>query len=269
MAHRAQIGRHPEPDGPDAALRAHDHQRHFYRQPQIRPAKRREQVGDPGPRAAVALPLERFRFGNVAADPQHKQGGQDTDREQCPPRDRFGQNGEKAGIDECRQARAEGRAGLHKADAAAAILVANDLTHQYRAGGPLAAEAEPVQAAQDEQLGEILGKGAQEGEDRIPQDRDLQHAHAAEAVGERAGKPAAERRGHDGDGADRAGGAGRHAPYRNDRGHDVAVELLIEAVQGPAAPAGEHRPAFPRGQIAQPGQHRVSPSPLLLVDRPN
>jgi hypothetical protein len=28
------------------------------------------------------------------------------------------------------------------------------------------------------------------------------HAHAAEAAGERAGKPAAERRSHDGDGAD-------------------------------------------------------------------
>ena len=104
----------------------------------------------------------------------------------------------------------------------------------------------------------FCAKRTEEGEDRIPQDRDLQHAHAAEAVGERAGKPAAERRGHDGDGADRAGGAGRHAPYRNDRGDDVAVQLLIEAVQGPAAPAGQHRPAFPRGQIAQPGQHRVS-----------
>ena len=58
----------------------------------------------------------------------------------------FGQNGEQAGIDERRQARAEGGAGLHKADAAAAILVADDLAHQDRAGGPLAAKAEPVQA---------------------------------------------------------------------------------------------------------------------------
>src|SRR5690348_11482162 len=90
-------------------------------------------------------------------------------------------------------------------------------------------------------------------------DRDLQHAHPAEAVRERAGKPAAERRGHDGDSADRAGGAGRHSPYRNDGGHDVAVQLLIEAVQGPAAPAGQHRAALSRGQIAQPGQHRVPP----------
>ena len=46
----------------------------------------------------------------------------------------------------------------------------------------------------------------------VPQDRDLQHAHAAEAVRERAGKPAAERRRHDGDGADRPGRTDRHAP---------------------------------------------------------
>ena len=222
---------------------------------------------DPGLRAAIAQPLERFRFWNAAADPQHKQGGEDTDREQCPPRDRFGQNGVEAGVDERRQPRADGRAGLHETDPAAAILVADDLTHQYRAGGPLTTEPEPVQAAQDEQLLEVLREAAQESEDRIPQDRDLQHAHSAEAVRERAGKPAAERRGNDGDGADRAGGAGRHAPYRNHRGDDVAVELLIEAVQGPAAPAGEHRPAFPRGQIAQPGQHRLSSPFGRSVDR--
>src|SRR6478672_10183373 len=103
-----------------------------------------------------------------------------------PPRDRFGQNGVQAGVDERRQAGADGRAGLHEADAAAAILVADDLTHQYRAGGPFTTEAEPMQAAQDEQLLEVLREAAQEGEDRIPQYRDLQHAHAAEAVCERA-----------------------------------------------------------------------------------
>jgi hypothetical protein len=64
-----------------------------------------------------------------------------------------------------------------------AIFVADHLAHQYRAGGPLAAEAEPMQSAQDEQLLETLCEGTKEGEDRIPQDRNLQHAHAAETVG--------------------------------------------------------------------------------------
>jgi len=49
-----------------------------------------------------------------------------------------------------------------------------------------------MQTAQDKQLLEVLCEGAQEGKDRIPQDRDLQHADAAEAVGERPGKPATE-----------------------------------------------------------------------------
>ncbi len=66
------------------------------------------------------------------------------------------------GVDERRQAGSDGCAGPHEADAAAAILVADDLTHQYRAGGPFTTEAEPMQAAQDEQLRETV----QEGEDR-------------------------------------------------------------------------------------------------------
>jgi hypothetical protein len=50
-----------------------------------------------------------------------------------------------------------------------------------------------VQGTQDEQLLEILSEGAQEGEDRIPQDRNLKYTHAAIAVRERAGKPPAKR----------------------------------------------------------------------------
>src|SRR5208282_3891740 len=105
---------------------------------------------------------------NAAADPQHEQAGQDANPKQCPPRDRFGQNGVEPGVDECGQARADGSTSLHKADTTAAIFVADDLTPQYRAGSPLATEPEPVQAAQDEQLLEVLRKAAQESEDRIP-----------------------------------------------------------------------------------------------------
>jgi len=62
-----------------------------------------------------------------------------------------------------------------------------------------------VQRAQHEQLLEILRKGAQKREERIPEDRDLQHADATETVGERAAKPAAQRRDQQGDGADEPG----------------------------------------------------------------
>src|SRR5262249_49634543 len=67
-------------------------------------------------------------------------------------------------------------AGLHDADAAAAIPVADHLAHQHGAGRPFAAEAEPVQCSQHEELFEILRKGAEKREDRIPQDRELAEA---------------------------------------------------------------------------------------------
>src|SRR5262249_28022000 len=108
------------------------------------------------------------------------------------PGDRFGQDGVQSGIDEGRQTRPHGGPRLDKTDSAAAVLVADHLAHQHRAGGPLAAKAEAVQTAQYEELRVVLGKGAQEGEDRIPQDGDLQYADTAVAVGQRAGKPAAE-----------------------------------------------------------------------------
>ncbi len=165
-------------------------------------------MGEAGPRTALAPALESLRLRNVAANPQHKEPRQDADPEQRAPGDRGGQDGKKARIDECCETRAKGGAGLHKAHSAAAILVADDFPHQHRAGRPFAAETEPVQAAQDEQLGEILRKPAQKRKNRVPQDRYLEHTHPPEAIGERPGKPAAERRGDHSDGADCPGGAG-------------------------------------------------------------
>jgi len=74
---------------------------------------------------------------------------------------------------------------------AATVFVADHLAHQHRPGCPFAAKAEPVQRAQYKELLKILGEGAEKGEYRIPQNRDLQHAHPAETVGQGAGKPPA------------------------------------------------------------------------------
>jgi len=54
------------------------------------------------------------------------------------------------------------------------VFVADHLAHQHRAGRPFAAKAEPVRRAQYEELLKILGEGAEKGEYRIPQNRDLQ-----------------------------------------------------------------------------------------------
>jgi hypothetical protein len=48
-----------------------------------------------------------------------------------------------------------------------------------------------VQRAQYEELLKILGEGAEKGKYRILQNRDLQHAHPTETVGQGAGKPPA------------------------------------------------------------------------------
>ena len=50
-----------------------------------------------------------------------------------------------------------------------------------------------VQGPQHEQLLQVLRKSAQESEDRIPGNGQLQHPHAADAVRQRTGDPAAER----------------------------------------------------------------------------
>jgi len=70
---------------------------------------------------------------------------------------------------------------LRFAAGAAAILVAHHLAHQHRTGGPLAAEPQTVERAK--RL-EIDREGAQEGEERVPEDGDLEHFYPAKLVGQ-------------------------------------------------------------------------------------
>jgi len=49
---------------------------------------------------------------------------------------------------------------LDEVDAAAAVPLADHLAHQHRTRGPFATKDEAVQRPQDEELLEILGKGA-------------------------------------------------------------------------------------------------------------
>jgi hypothetical protein len=113
-----------------------------------------------------------------------------------------------------------------------------------------------VQRPQDEQLLEILREGAQEREDRVPEDRDLQHPHAAEPVAQRSRKPAPERRDQQRHGADQTGFAVRQAPQRDDGRDHEAVHLDIERIKRPAAKASAHRAPLLGVQLAKPGEHR-------------
>jgi hypothetical protein len=94
----------------------------------------------------------------------------------------------------------------------------------------------------------------------------LQHADATETVGERAAKPAAQRRDQQGDGADEPGLTLRQPPQRDDGRDYEAVHLHVERIERPAAKAGAHRAPFPRGQILHPGEHAVLPTKPFYAD---
>src|SRR5271168_4475507 len=124
----------------------------------------------------------------MAADPEHENRWEKADREQYPPCGRLRQEPIDRGVDEGRRAPPDCPAGLYQPDAAPAVFVADHLAHQNRARRPFAAKAEAMQRAQDEKLLEILREGAQEGEDRVPDDGDLQHLDSAVTIGERAAR---------------------------------------------------------------------------------
>ena len=71
---------------------------------------------------------------------------------------------------------------------------ANRLAHQNRAHGPLAAEAEALQSAGNQQLPERGRKPAKERKHREPHHRPLQNPGASIFIGKQSGKPSAQRR---------------------------------------------------------------------------
>src|SRR5262249_40356574 len=82
-------------------------------------------------------------------------------------------------------------------------------------------------SARREQLREVLREAADEGEEREPEDRDLQRAHSPDAVGEQAGDPAPDGREQQRDGGEQAGLALGDSPGRDERRNGEAVELHV------------------------------------------
>ncbi len=102
---------------------------------------------------------------------------------------------------------------------------------------------------------EVLGEPAQEGEYGVPDDGDLQYAHAAKAVRQGAGEPAAEGGDQQRDGAEDPGLAGADVPEREQARDHEGKDLHIERIQRPAAEACGHGALFARGQVGEPGEH--------------
>src|SRR6516164_3832372 len=169
-------------------------------------------MGDPDCRARALRVAKDLGLVDMPADPEDEDRRQQADRKESAPGHRLGEKSIEPSVNERRSAPADGPSGLHHTDSAAAVLVTDDLAHHHRAGRPLTTETQPVQSPQGKQLLEILGEGAEEGEDGVPQDRDLQHAYAAEPVSERAREPPAQRRNQQSNRADQTRFAAREPP---------------------------------------------------------
>ncbi len=120
---------------------------------------------------------------------------------------------------------------LHQSGCLAAMARIDDLRDQHRADGPLAAKTQSLHGAGHEELAKVMRKAAQKSEYRKPQNRELQNARAPEPVGEHPGSPSANRRSNQCAGGDVAGLRLAHAPEREQRGNDEAVDHEIKAIQ--------------------------------------
>ena len=101
-------------------------------------------------------------------------------------------------------------------------------------------------------------EAAQEGEHGVPDNGDLQYAHAAIAVRQRAGEPTAKGGDKKGDGAQDTGLTRGDVPEREQAGDDEGENLHVECIERPATEACSHGALLARGQIGEPGEHGVS-----------
>jgi hypothetical protein len=133
-------------------------------------------------------------------------------------------------------------------------LRADRFAHQHGARGPFAAEAETEQCTGNDQLIEILHKGADQREEREPQDGQLQGFDAADAIREIAAQPAADRGGQQRHRSGKSGAAGVDFPHRDDGADHERIDHEIHTVERPARRASPERPPFRQVHVAIKGE---------------
>ncbi len=114
---------------------------------------------------------------------EDEEGRKNADPEHGSPGEGRRQVREENGITEGGDGPTEGPARLYGPDRAAAIPRLDGLAHQHGPDRPFAAESEPLQAANDEQLRKRTGKAAEKCEDGEPDNGELQNFHPAIAIG--------------------------------------------------------------------------------------
>ena len=195
---------------------------------------------------AGAHPEQRDR--RQRAEPEHDAPGE-LGRRQAEG-DRVGE--EDAGI-------ADRPGALHGADDAPALRRVRVFRHQHRARGPLAAEPEALQRQEEQQLLVGLRAAGEQREQRVRRDREDQHPHAPDRVGQRPGDGAAHRARHQADAPEQPRLRGGERKRGGHGGQDKAHGHLVVGVERPAAEGRPERGATGWGQRPVPVQARAEP----------
>ena len=232
----AQIGREPGDHGIGAAENAGGHDRGRQGPRQMRPG---EDLPGCGRLDAVLLVLAvDAGFRHHPPDEEHQKGGNDADGEEHAPADlgrkQRGDHRQKPDGDRI----AYSVAALHRCGDAAAQRRPHHFADQDAADRGLAAIAQALHEADHEERVEAGGERGRQGAQRHPQDRQLQDAHAADAIGENAGAPAADRGPDQGSGREIAGFGLGQADGRDQRRNDERVDGRIHRIEPEAREAG-------------------------------
>ena len=117
----------------------------------------------------------------------------------------------------------------------------------------------PCRLLSTRNCGYVLGERAKEREDREERDGPLQRLHAADAVGEHARDPSAERRCNQRRPADQPRLRPADRPFRDDRRNHEAEHLHVEGIECPSAEARPERAPLVAGNLPEPSEHRLPP----------
>ena len=216
-------------------------------------------LGDRRPQVRLLMRLrclERWRFGNAAADEQHHEGRQDTEQEHRPPADRV--VAERAAEEQPigdRGGQEAGRvAALQNPRHHTARLRRDGFHCQRAAKAPLATHGDAKQRAQDQKDREIRREGGERPEDRIAENVKHERRLAAPPVAEtaedeRADEPHRQRQ-------EKRVGDRRHvdAEFLGDVLEQKGQEEEIEGVEHPAEKGGGDRLLLVACQIHLPSR---------------
>src|SRR5690606_6790240 len=117
------------------------------------------------------------------------------------------------------------------------------------------AEADALQHADDEKLLVSLREARSEGEEREPQDRDLQDPRPPEAVAQPAPDPAADGGREIAGAGDRARLGQRHAEPDDQQRDQILVDQPVGAIHRPAGAAGPEYPPRLAVRLTVPAEH--------------